>query len=372
MREKKDNNTEAFFALLRAGLWEKDVELRQYETTDFDEVMRLAEEQSVVGPVTAGLEHVKDVKVPQEWVLLFVGVALQLEQQNSTMNEFIGRVVEKMREAGIYTLLVKGQGIGQCYERPLWRANGDVDLFLSDDNYKKAATFLQPLATDVEKEQKFNKHIAMTIDSWEVELHGSLRGGLWKEMDSVLEKVQREVFFEGKVRSWQNGKTQVFLLNADEDAVYVFAHILEHFFYGGIGLRQICDWCRLLWTYREDLDLGLLESRLKEMGAMTEWKAFGALAVEYLGMPVEAMPFYDAKFKAKGERILKFVMNVGNFGHNRDRSYYETEPYLKRKAISFWRHTRDGMTYLLIFPMDAMKLWKKMFVGGIKAVFEKR
>ena len=48
----QEKNIEAFFALLQAGLWEKDVELRKYGTTDFDEIMRLAEEQSVVGLVT--------------------------------------------------------------------------------------------------------------------------------------------------------------------------------------------------------------------------------------------------------------------------------------------------------------------------------
>lgn len=61
----KDSIIPVFFTLVRAGLWEKDVELRKYGTTDFDEIMRLAEEQSVVGLVTAGLEHVQDVKVPQ-------------------------------------------------------------------------------------------------------------------------------------------------------------------------------------------------------------------------------------------------------------------------------------------------------------------
>ena len=128
----QEKNIEAFFALLQAGLWEKDVELRKYGTTDFDEIMRLAEEQSVVGLVTYGLEHVKDVKVTQEWLLQFIGLSLQVEQQNKEMNKFVADLVGRMRAKGIYTLLLKGQGVAQCYERPLWRANGDVDFFLSD------------------------------------------------------------------------------------------------------------------------------------------------------------------------------------------------------------------------------------------------
>ena len=59
----------------------------------------------------------------------------------------------------------------------------------------------------------------------------------------------------------------------------------------GVGLRQVCDWCRLLWTYKDSLNYGLLEQRIKRAGLMSEWKAFGAYAVDYLGMPVEAIPF---------------------------------------------------------------------------------
>ena len=110
-----------FFELVRAGLWGKDVELRKYGTTDFAEVLHLAEEQSVVGLVTAGLERVKDVKIQQEWTLQFIGSTLQLEQRNKAMNAFVASLIKKMREAGIYSLLIKGQGIAQCYEKPLSR-----------------------------------------------------------------------------------------------------------------------------------------------------------------------------------------------------------------------------------------------------------
>jgi hypothetical protein len=136
-----------FFKLLRAGLWERETLLTSIDDIDFMDVYRLAEEQAVVGLVAAGLEHVKDVKVPQEMALTFVGEALQLEQRNTSMNAFIGKLISRMRTVGIYTLLVKGQGVAQCYERPLWRACGDVDLFLSDDNYHKAKEYLCPLAS---------------------------------------------------------------------------------------------------------------------------------------------------------------------------------------------------------------------------------
>ena len=109
----KDSTVNAFFTLVRAGLWEEEARLSQFGKVDYEEIMRLAEEQSVLGLVTAGLEHVKDVKVPQEILLQFIGQALQIEQQNMAMNDFIGKLIEKMRGAGINTLMVKGQGVAQ-------------------------------------------------------------------------------------------------------------------------------------------------------------------------------------------------------------------------------------------------------------------
>lgn len=62
-------NTEAFFALLRAGLWETEVRLSSSDIIDFKEVLRVAEEQSVVGLLAAGIEHVQDFRIPQADVL---------------------------------------------------------------------------------------------------------------------------------------------------------------------------------------------------------------------------------------------------------------------------------------------------------------
>lgn len=360
-----DKNKIVFFELLRAGLWEKEVSLAEYGEIDYAVIMQLADEQSVVGLITAGLERVVDVKVPQAWTLQFIGSTLQIEQRNKSMNEFVAKSVERLRAQDVYTLLVKGQGIAQCYERPLWRASGDVDLLLSDTNYEKAKEILVPLASEVETEYSHFKHQGMTIDGWVVELHGTQHSRLSARVDRMIDGVQRDVFYSGNVRSWMNGRTQVFLPGVDCDVIFVFTHILHHFFFEGVGLRQLCDWCRLLWTYKDSLNYGLLESRLRKAGLMTEWKAFAAFVVEYLGMPVEAMPLYDEndnqneKLKRKAERIKNFVLKVGNFGHNQRRDYSGMS-YLTRKIKSSFGRLSDMLRHFSIFPKDSI-----VFFGGV-------
>jgi hypothetical protein len=287
-----------------------------------------------------------------------------LEQQNKAMNKFVASLIENLRKNDVYAILVKGQGIAQCYEKPLWRASGDVDLLLSEENYQRAKKVLIPLADDVEQEYKSFKHIGMTLNGeYVVELHGTLHSRLSKRIDRGVDDVQKDVFCGGSVRSWNDSGTTVFLPSPDNDAIFVFTHILHHFYIEGIGLRQICDWCRLLWTYRNSWNHESLEKRLRSMGLMSEWKAFGALAVDYLGMPKEAMPFYDSRYKAKAERILEFVLETGNFGHNRERE--TPNSYIGGKLASTFRKLKDFGHHMRIFPVDSVKFFCYFAIDGI-------
>lgn len=90
------------------------------------------------------------------------------------MNDIIAETVRKMQVAGDYAVLLKGQGVVQCYERPMWRACGDVDFLLSEENYEKAKTFFAPIATIIGNENEFKKDLDMTVGSWGVELHGTM------------------------------------------------------------------------------------------------------------------------------------------------------------------------------------------------------
>ena len=371
MKKETDTLT-TFLTLLRSGLWEQSAGHFSFEMADLDTIYQIAEEQSIVGLIAAGLEQVEETKVPQSKMLPFLANVISLEQRNQEMDLFIGGIVEKMKEAAIYVVLVKGQGIAQCYERPLWRCCGDVDFLLEESNYKRAKSFLLPLSSASGEEGNFSKHLALTIDPWEVELHGTLRCGLSSKMDRVIDAIQRDTFSGNDFRVWNCGETKVYLPGPNNDIIFVFTHILKHFYKGGIGLRQICDWCRLLWTYRKDIDSSLLTCRLQEMGLTSEWKAFAAVAVDYLGMPVEAMPLHDssARWSRKANRIMAFIMEVGNFGHNRDMSYYVKYPFLIRKAFSAGRRLVDLYRHAAIFPLDSLRFSPSILKNGLRSAIK--
>jgi hypothetical protein len=73
-----------------------------------------------------------------------------------------------------------------------------------------------------------------------------------------------------------------------------------------------------LWTFRDAIDRDLLQTRLRVSGLLPEWSSFAAFAVEYLGMPTEAMPFINLNdnvdLNKKAEKLMEFILR-GNSGN---------------------------------------------------------
>ena len=388
----RDNTIESFFALVRAGLFPVHGEGAMvhdslFKDVDWNEVYQMAQEQSVQGLVLAGIEQYKNLNVletsgtseraranldvNQKLLLQWIGEVQMIEQRNKEMNVFVADLIEKLRKEDIYAILVKGQGVAQCYEKPLWRCSGDVDLFLSESNYERAKLLLQPMASHVDDEGISAKHLGMTIDGFVVELHGTLHGGLSSKVDKELDDVLNDTFHGGNVRSWNNNGVQIFLLGLENDVFYVFTHILQHFYKEGVGLRQICDWCRLMWTYKDSLNYELLEQRIKRAGLMSEWKAFYALVTKYLGMPdVPCFMFQDSgdpQWERKADRIMEFILKSGNMGHNRDMSHFSKYPYLIRKCVSMGRRIGDLVNHARIFPLDSLRFFPRIMFNGVRS-----
>lgn len=376
--ENLNNSQKAFFELLRAGLWEnfpvhgEGLMVNGSSNVDWEVVYRLATEQSVMGLVLAGIEKSNTNRtdntnrLPQELLLQWIGEVQIIEEQNKAMNEFVAKLIEKLRKENVYAILVKGQGIAQCYERPLWRTSGDVDLLLSDSNYEKAKKVLLPLAIDVDTEYKTLKHLGITLkNGFVVELHGMLHTRLSNRIDRGVDEAQKDVFCGGHVRSWMNGRTPVFLPSPDNDLIFIFTHILKHFYIEGIGLRQICDWCRLLWTFKDSLNHGLLESRIRKMGLMLEWKAFYHLASKYLGMPDygSGLMVHDSRYDKKADRIMEFVLETGNFGQNRELK--RSRHFFLGKTQAAWFKMGDFARHARLFPIDSVRFFIHYAMNGI-------
>ena len=130
-----DRKVEALLLLLRAGLWEKELEdlsIFPLSADDWTEIFRMARRQTVTGIVYRGLCRLPDSFLPPESVLLpWVATVERIERSNHRMNTVLLGLYRRCYSVGVEPVLQKGQGVALFYEQPWVRECGDIDLYFS-------------------------------------------------------------------------------------------------------------------------------------------------------------------------------------------------------------------------------------------------
>ena len=284
--------------------------------------------------------------------------------RNRVLDAFIPKLFDALE--GIPVVLVKGQALAQDYPDPERRQPGDIDLLLLPSSYEAAKEILLPKATTVLDEEKEIWHQGMRFRSIEVEIHGCISTLMSRKLDRKLAALLEEQFDGRPFPAVSIGGAEIPVPDADFNAVYIFVHFLQHYWSGGVGLRQLVDWMTFVTVHKRDIHPVVLEVRLKDLGLLRLWKVFTGFAQEYLGCPVEKLPLAAAPDPGKNARIWRYIRRCGNFGKNVDRSRGE-ESYLVRKVHSLWRLVvADRLRHFRVFPQESVRFFLGAFGYGLQ------
>ena len=356
-----------FFALLRSGLWNEVPERAPFDGgVDWEALYRLSFAQTVGPLVTDGVNRLPKEYLPAEPEHLdpFLGDMMATAQRNRVLDSFIPKVFHALR--GIPVVLVKGQSLAQDYPDPERRQPGDIDLLLPPSSYAAAKEILLPKATHVSKEDVQTLHQGMHFYSVEVELHGSISTLMSRKLDRQLAELLKEQFAGRSLPTVTIGGAEIPVPEANFNAVYIFVHFLQHYWSGGVGLRQFVDWTTFVSVHKRDIHPVILEQRLEELGLLNLWKVFTGFAQEYLGCPAEKLPLAARPKPRKNARIWRYVRRCGNFGKNQDRKRKE-ESYLVRKIHSLWRLViADRLRHFPVFPKESIRFFFGAFGYGLQ------
>lgn len=356
-----------FFALLRSGLWNEVPDRIPFAGgTDWEALYRLSLEQTVVPLVTDGINRLPREFLPSEPERLdpFLGDMMATAKRNWVLDAFISKLFNAL--ADIPVVLVKGQSLAQDYLEPERRQPGDIDLLLMPASYEAAKAVLLPKATKVLEEQAEIWHQGMHFHNIEVEIHGSVSTLISKRLDRKLAVLLEEQFDGRTFPSVSIGGAGIPVPEADFNAIYIFVHFLQHYWSGGVGLRQLTDWMVFVSVHKRDIHPVILEQRLHEFGLLHLWKVFTGFVQEYLGCPAEKLPLAAKPDPKKNARIWKYIRRSGNFGKNQDRSR-KKESYLVRKFHSLWRLVvADRLRHFPVFPKESIRFFFGSFGYGLQ------
>ena len=363
-----DRAVEVFLTLLRAGLWGTEAVLAPADPADWKDVFTLASEQTVIGLVGEGLQHASGTLPPESVLHAFIGTSYGTELRNREMNAFLSGQYAAMSEAGIRAVVLKGQGIACCYRNPMWRQSGDIDYLLSAEDYASAKDLLVPKADEADHEDKALLHYPLHFGDIVVELHGTLHTDISRRIDRCMSAKQQALFSKEDFRYEKINGVTLRLPSLQFDVVYVFTHILHHFYQGGIGLRQLCDWARLLYVSSGRLDVDQVRKDLESMHLAREWQVFAAFLVDRLGMDPARIPLYSEASPHRSEALLKRILKSGNFGHNEQARSLEFRNYFHRKIASFFGRGKEILQSFPVFPGKTLVNLASFFWNGTRKV----
>lgn len=279
---------EMLFALLRASLHEKEVEVSYFDgatNDDWKQCYQLAVAQGVMALAWDGVHRLPAKLMPFRNLKLTWAMAVEMYEAKyrrycKTVDELSALYVRH----GIGTVLLKGVGFSTYYPLPMHREGGDIDIYTySADATKMTDKEANQLADKLMEEQGIEvehhsvKHSNFIYKGIPIENHKN-----FLNVEIIPEAVQADAVLYRKLNpqivELVEGKVQI--PSPEFNALFISFHALQH--YGsGIALHHLCDWAMILKRYGWFIPEEIQEKQLLEgMRALTQ------LCNEFLGTSV--------------------------------------------------------------------------------------
>ena len=313
-----------YLDVLRSAMWG---EVLPSLPKDLEGVLRIADQQKTRPQVLdalqkAGYEDLESLN------LIYRNTSTHVKT-----NRNIARLVTLLRAAGIEPVLLKGQGVALNYPEPMLRECGDIDLYVGPELYDKAFELVRSQESVREMKSLTEKHSILVYKGSIVEIHRESAITDSKRLNARFQSIADKGLSQNLVPVVIN-EVPVNTPADSFNAFYLFYHFLTHAVYGGLGLRQICDWTLFLHSRSGKLDTGEVGQALDSTGLRRAWQLYASVAVDYLGLPATEMPFYKAGLAGQGAKALGLIFEDGNFGQAMDFTKGRPKGLLSGKLFS--------------------------------------
>ena len=354
---------------------------------DWDAFYDFAKRQTLVGIVFDGIQRLPKGAAPRlDLLMKWLGMSQRVKMRNEVLNEATVAVYKSVRNAGYSCCILKGQGNAVMYPNPSARMPGDVDVWVDAwrDDIRRLARALVENADGRVGSESLN-HIGLTMGGITVELHSTPgfmanciynhRLQNWLRRNADLQCSNMVVL--------PNGSGAVAVPTCAFNAVYQLYHLYHHYFYEGVGLRQVVDYYFVVVKSEERRVKGevkseerrvkseegevksekrrvkseegevkseelrvknpmALEGELKWLGL---WKFAGAVMYvlhNVMGLPEDMM--IAPMDRKRGRMLLDDILNGGNFGH------YDKHHAVGHNLLRLYRDAR----LLRFYPSEAL------------------
>lgn len=301
---------------------------------EVDELLLLSQRHEV----TALLDDVWNrYTLSNEQLILKEKIVARTVQKSIQLQILNSKLTQKLREAGITAVTLKGYSVSRYFPVPEYRKSGDVDLFVSGkENIEKAVKLLENNGFHTTDSWHANHHLVFISDRNEtVELHVSwVEEFKEKHLNEYITKIQKESMNHCALLN-QND-LQLYVYDLPYHAFYLLLHMYQHFTASGFGVRNLCDWV-VLWEHCHNKEeRNIFRKLIDESGMHAFAKAVTGICIDYLGLKKEYSPIDVSDADTILEhQLLRDILDAGEFG------YSESERMVGMDGNSIWSYVKE-------------------------------
>lgn len=297
-----------------------------------------------------------DMHPSVELKLRIIARQLQVEKRNLRMNEELLAFTTELDRRHIPYALLKGQGVASLYPNPLHRMSGDVDLYIPIKYYKEVCRGM--LSFGGVKGDETSLHVGYTARGVVWELHHCIHYFQKEQRNKIFsDYVDKAMAEEPAYVTIGDGKVRV--MPPTMNVILLLAHILDHFYCSGVGLRQLCDYALLQHHMHKDIDKEVLLECLDSLSLTRSYRVFGYICTHYLGMPEEDLLVQPtAKDMRLAQRVMEDCLRGGNFGRSEAPSrdtLWDWLYFYTRFLGRLWRYRQLCPSEALWWPLAKIK-----------------
>lgn len=344
-----DERITDYLVFLRFCLHQDDNPPSVLSSIDWDKLYTFGKEQAILGVLFHGIERLSnsDYKPSRAQIMKWYGAATVIRNLNKQAYKDASTLTSIFKEKyGVESCVLKGQSNSLLYPNPYIRTSGDIDIWTSAKtiNIIKIAREFDP------KGEIGYHHIEMFHFKTPVEVHffPSFMGNLWNEYKL------RKFFDKNKSLQWDNhiqlpdnlgrfsSPTNTF------NMVFQMSHLMHHFFFEGIGLRQMIDYYYLLLNNITQEEREETLKVFRKVGLYKFSKAVMYILSEVFGLETEYLLVTpNAKL---GKLLLSEILLAGNFGFHDKRYAFAGKSVYSQYFVEIYRN----LHFAFDFPSEAI------------------
>lgn len=240
-----------------------------------------------------------------------------LAAQSIAQEYALDELINYFEDHNLYIMPIKGVCTKKRYPESYLRTMNDIDILCLPEQSKDVRQAIQSLGYGSFVEGR--KHDSYSMPPYiTLEIHRDLVDG-----DNKFYNYYRDIWKRCKPKA---GCRYVYEMSLEDEYIFNFVHLVEHFKEGGIGLRFLVD----IYVYENvAMDSHYLKAELNKLELLDFYRNIRSLALYWFGTDEEKA---RVVFTPTLQELGDFILSGGLFGSRRNRADLNAG---KGKIISF-------------------------------------